>query len=107
HVPSRAEAVRVDGADARGAAEDEGAAGALQGRQAAAPAGDGQALPRGEDQPARRLPADLPADPGVLRALPDAAPVDRDAPQAVRAVDQGPFRAGSFAHLQSLRPLAF
>ena len=36
HVPDRPEAVPVDGGDARGPAQDEGAAGALQGRQAAA-----------------------------------------------------------------------
>ena len=36
----------------------------------------------GEDQPARRLPADRGADPGVLRALQGAVRDGRDAPRA-------------------------
>ena len=68
HVPDRAEAVPVDGGDAQGAAQDQGDAGALQGRQAEAAAGDAEAVQGREDQPGRRLPADPAADPDLLRA---------------------------------------
>jgi hypothetical protein len=51
-----------------------------------------------EDQPARRLPADPGADPGVHRALLGAARVDRAAPRAVDRLDPGPLRARSVLH---------
>src|SRR3546814_3172781 len=43
-VPDRAEAVRLHGVDARASAEDEGASGQVQGRQAPPAAGDAEAL---------------------------------------------------------------
>ena len=83
-VPDRAEAVQVDGGDARRPAEDEGAAGALQGRQAEAAAGDDEAVQGGEGQPAGGLPADPAPDPDLLRALQGADAGGRNAPPAVR-----------------------
>jgi YidC/Oxa1 family membrane protein insertase len=65
------------------------------------------ALQEGRRQPARGLPADLPADPDLLRALQGPDPGDRDASPALRAVDQGPFGARSAAHPQPVRPAAF
>ncbi len=89
--------------DARGAAEDEGAAGTLQGRQAEAAAGDGCALQGRRGEPAGGLPADAAADPDVLRALQGADAGDRHAPPALRVVDQGPFGARSAAHPEPVR----
>src|SRR3546814_16538255 len=88
-VPDRAEAVRLHGVDARASAEDEGASGQVQGRQAPPAAGDAEALSGGEGQSAGRLPADPAPDPHLLRALQGADADDRDQPPAVRAVDQG------------------
>src|ERR1051325_6032687 len=66
--------------------------------------GRNRALQEGEDQPARRLPADRGADPGVLRALQGAVRHHRDAPRAVLRLDQGPLGARSDQHLQPVRP---
>jgi YidC/Oxa1 family membrane protein insertase len=79
----------------KGPAEAESAPGEVQGRQDQAAAGDAQAVPGREDQPGRRLPSDPPPDPDLLRALQGASGVGRNAPPAVRAVDQGPVGARS------------
>src|SRR3546814_14387117 len=50
-LPDRTEAVQVDGGDARRPAEDEGPPGQVEGRQAAAAAGDAEALSGGEGEP--------------------------------------------------------
>src|SRR3546814_16900627 len=57
-VPDRAEAVRLHGVDARASAEDEGASGQEQGRQAPPAAGEAEALSGGEGQSPGRLPAE-------------------------------------------------
>src|SRR3546814_14127224 len=105
-VPDRAEAVRLHGVDARASAEDEGASGQVQGRQAPPAAGDAEALSGGEGQSAGRLPADPAPDPHLLRALQGADADDRDAPLAVRAVDQGSVRARSADAGQPVWPVA-
>ena len=89
HVPDRAQAVPVDGGDAQAPAQDEGGAGALQGRQGAPAAGNPEAVPGREDQPGRGLPPDPAPDPGLLRALQNAAGVGGNAPPAVHRLDQG------------------
>ena len=57
--------------------------------------GDDGAVQDREDQPARRLPADRGADPGVHRALLGAARGDRAAPCAVHLLDPRPVGARS------------
>ncbi len=104
HVPDRPEAVPVDGRDAQAAAENESDPGALQGRQAQASAGDDEAVPAGEDQSCRRLPADRASDPDLLRALQGADGRRRNAAPALRPVDQGPFGAGPADPDQPVRP---
>jgi YidC/Oxa1 family membrane protein insertase len=59
----------LDGTDAPRPAEDEGAAGTLQGRQTETAAGADEALQGREDQPAGRLSADPDPDPDLLCAL--------------------------------------
>ena len=76
------------------APEAEGAAGAVRERQAAAAGQDDGDVQAGEDQPARRLPADPGADPGVHRALLGAAVGGRAAPRAVDRLDPRPVGAG-------------
>ena len=88
----------LDGQDEGRRAEDEGAAGAVRERQAAAPGQDDGALPAGEDQPAGRLPADRRADPGVHRALLGAAVGGRAAPRAVDRLDPRSLGARSVLH---------
>ena len=90
-VPDRGQAIPVDGGDAQGPAENEGAPGTLQGRQAEAAAGDAEALQGGEDQSGCRLPSDPAANPDLLCALQGADGQRRNAPPAVLPVDQGPF----------------
>ena len=68
----------------------------------AATSADGS-LQAGEDQPARRLPADPDPGPGVFRALQGAVRHDRDAARAVLRLDQGPLGAGSDQHLHAVR----
>src|SRR3546814_9535062 len=60
--------IPFDGADAPRPAEDEGAAGTPQGRQAAPAAGAHEALQGRKDQSARGLPADRPPDSDLLRS---------------------------------------
>src|SRR5690606_25618566 len=57
--------------------------------------GDDGAVQDREDQPARRLPADRRADPGVHRAVLGAACIGRDARRTVDRLDPGSGRAGS------------
>jgi YidC/Oxa1 family membrane protein insertase len=64
-----ADQLPLDGEDARGGAETAGHEGTLQGRQAAHEHRADGAVQEGEDQPARRLPADSGADPGVHCAV--------------------------------------
>ncbi len=82
-VPHCAEGLCQHGRDEGHPAQDEGAAGTLQGRQAEAAAGNEQAVQGRGRQSARRLPAHAAADPGLLRAVQGADPGDRDAPPAV------------------------
>src|SRR3546814_15315713 len=65
-----------------------------------------RSLSGGEGQSAGRLPADPAPDPHLLRALQGADADDRDAPPAVRAVDQGSVRARSADAGQPVRPVA-
>ena len=92
-LPARQQILRLDGEDEGGAAGDDGDPRALRRRQDEAAAGDDGAVQEGEDQSARRLPADRDPDPGVLRALQGAVRHHRDAPRAVLRLDQGPFGA--------------
>ncbi len=57
-LPARQQVLRLDGEDEGGAAADDGDPRALRRRQDEAAAGDDGALQEGEDQSARRLPAD-------------------------------------------------
>ena len=82
---------------------DEGAAGALQGRQAGAAEGADGALQAGEDQSRRGLPAHRRADPGVLRALQGDLHHHRDAARALLRLDPRPVGAGSDEPLQPVR----
>ena len=63
----------LDGQDEDHRAQDEGAAGAVRERQAAAADQDDGDVQDGEDQSAGRMPADPRADPGVHRAVLGAA----------------------------------
>src|SRR3546814_5857502 len=72
-------------ADAPRPAEDEGASGTPQGRQAAPAAGAHEALQGRKDQSARGLPADRPPDSDLLCALQGADADDRNAPPALRS----------------------
>ena len=83
----------LDGQDEDRRAEDEGAAGAVRERQAAAAGQDDGALQAGEDQSARRLPADHGADSRVHRALLGAAVRGRAAARAVDRLDPRPVGA--------------
>src|SRR5258708_705989 len=76
------------------AATDE-ATRAVCGRQDEDEPSDDGALQDREDQPARRLPADPGADPGVHRSLLGAVRKRRAAPRSFLSLDQGPFGAGS------------
>src|SRR3546814_3556300 len=91
-------------ADAPRPAEDEGASGTPQGRQAAPAAGAHEALQGRKDQSARGLPADRHPDSDLLCALQGADADDRDAAPALRAVDQGPVGARPAAHIEPVRP---
>ena len=71
--PAHLEADQVDAGHAARRAADQGAAGQVQGRQAASPAGDDEVLPGEQDQPVRILPAIGAADAGVHLALLHAA----------------------------------
>ena len=71
---------------------------AVRQRSREAEPGDDGAVQDGEDQPARRLPADRGADPGVHRALLGAARARRTASRALLRLDQGPLGAGSVLH---------
>jgi YidC/Oxa1 family membrane protein insertase len=97
-LPAQRRVGAFDGQDEDRRAEDEGPAGAVQGRQAAAPDQDDGAVQAGEDQPARRLPADPGADPGVHRAVLGAAVGGRAAARAVDRLDQGSLGAGPVLH---------
>ena len=103
-LPARQQVLRLDGEDEGGAAADGGAARALPRRQGEAAAGDDGALQEGEDQSARRLPADRDPDPGVLLALQGAVRHHRDAARAVLRLDPRPVGARSDQHLQPVRP---
>ena len=92
-LPARQQVLRLDGEDEGGAAGDGGDPRALRRRQDEAAAGADGALQEGEDQSARRLPADPDPDPGVLRALQGAVRHHRDAARAVLRLDQGPLGA--------------
>src|SRR5688500_17435212 len=72
-LPDRAEAIRLFRGDAGAAAQNEGAAGSLQGRQAATSAGDAEPLQAGEGESSRGLPADPDSDPDLLRTVQGAA----------------------------------
>ena len=76
-------AVPLDGAHAQDAAAHRSAEGALRRRSPEDEPGDAGAVPKGKNQPARRLPADAGADSGVLRAVLGAARKRRVAPGAV------------------------
>src|SRR3546814_7314324 len=99
----RSETVRLDGVDARAPAQDEGDPGALQGRQAAPAAGDHAALQEREGQSGRGLPADAAPGADLLCAVQGADADDRNAPSAVRAVDQGSVGARSDDPAQPVR----
>ena len=77
----------LDGQDEGHQPARHGAARALQGQAAADAAGDDAHLPRGEGQPAGRLPADPGADAVLHRAVLGAAVVGRDAQRAVDRLD--------------------
>ena len=79
--------------DAGSAAEDRGAAGEVQERPADPQPGDDEAPEGGGLQPARRLPADPHAGPGLHRAVPRAA-ADRHA-AGVGALQRVPLDAGA------------
>ena len=70
----------------------------LQGQPAADAAGDDAHLPRGEGQPAGRLPADRGPDPGVHRAVLGAAVVGGDAQRALDRLDPRPVGARPVLH---------
>src|SRR5262249_7064282 len=57
--------------------------------------GNDGAVPEGEDQSTRRLPADVHTDPRILRAVLGAARKRRAAPSAVLRLAAKPFRTGS------------
>ena len=103
-LPARQQVLRLDGEDEGGAAADDGDARALSRRQGEAAAGDDGALQEGEDQPARRLPADRDPDPGVLLALQGAVRHHRDAARAVLRLDPRSLGAGPDQRLQAVRP---
>ena len=105
-LPARQSQLRVDGEDEGRAARDEGAAGALQGRQAGAAEGDDGALQAREGQSRRGLSADAGADPGVLRALQGDVRHHRDAARAVLRLDPRPVRARPDEPVQPVRPAA-
>ena len=65
-LPARQQILRLDGEDEGGAAGDDGDPRALCRRQDEAAAGDDGAVQEGEDQSARRLPADRDPDPGFF-----------------------------------------
>ena len=96
-LPARQQVLRLDGEDEGGAAGDDGDPRALRRRQDEAAAGADGAVQEGEDQSARRLPADPDPDPGVLRALQGAVRHHRDAPRAVLS-------AGSRTSRRPIRP---
>ena len=77
----------LDGEDEDRRAENEGAAGAVRERQAAAPDEDDGALQDREDQPAWRVPADPGADSRVHRAVLGPALGGRVAPCALDRLD--------------------
>jgi YidC/Oxa1 family membrane protein insertase len=95
HVSGRAKAVRFDGRHACRAAEDEGAAGTLQGRQAQAATGNDEAVPGRKDQPAGGLPSHPAADSDFLRAVQDFDAVGRNAASALCSLAERPFGARS------------
>ena len=70
----------------------------LQGQAAADAAGDDAHLPRGEGQPARRLPADRGADAVLHRAVLGAAVQRGDAQRAVDRLDPRPVAARPVLH---------
>src|SRR5690606_4879931 len=76
-------------------AADEAPPGALRRRSAEALAGDDGAVPEGERQPARRLPADAAADADLPGAVLGAVRERRVAARAVHAVDRRPLVDGS------------
>ena len=102
-VPDRAEAVPVDGGDARDPAQDEGDPGAHKDDKQRMQQEIMKLYQEEKIEPGRGLPADLPPDPDLLRALQGADGLGGDAPPAVRAVDQGPVRARSADPGQSVR----
>src|SRR3546814_14917001 len=81
--------------------------GALQGRQAAPAAGDHAALQEREGQSGRGLPADAAPGADLLCAVQGADADDRNAPSAVRAVDQGSVGARSADPAQPVRAARF
>ena len=105
-LPAGQQELRVDGQDEEAAAGDGEDPRALQGGSRQAAAGADGALQEREDQPDGGLPADRPADPGVLRALQGAVRHHRHAPGAVLRLDQGPVRARSDLAVQPVRPAA-
>ena len=105
-LPAGQQELRVDGQDEEAAAGDGEDPRTLQGRSRQAAAGADGALQEREDQPDGGLPADRPADPGVLRALQGAVRHHRHAPGAVLRLDQGPVRARSDLALQPVRAAA-
>jgi YidC/Oxa1 family membrane protein insertase len=72
-------------------------------RQGEATAGDHGALPQGEDQPDRRVPADADPDPGFLLALQGTVRHHRDASGAVLRLDQGSVCTGPDQSVQPVR----
>ena len=80
----------VDGQDEGHQPQGDGDARALQGQAAADAAGDDAHLPRGEGQPAGRLPADRRADAVLHRAVLGAAVQRGDAQRAVDRLDHRP-----------------
>jgi YidC/Oxa1 family membrane protein insertase len=82
--------LQVHGQDEGHQPQGDGDARALQGQAAADAAGDDAHLPRGEDQPAGRLPADLRADAVLHRAVLGAAVERGNARCAVDRLDHRP-----------------
>ena len=87
--------VPLDGQDEGRQPAHPGAERPLQGQPAAEAAGDDEDLPRGEGQPAGRLPADLHPDADLHRAVHGADVVGRDARRAVDRLDPRPVHHGS------------
>ena len=97
-LPAAGRQLPLDGQDEEGHAQADGAARALRQRPGQDEPGDDGVVQDREDQPARRLPADRGADPGVHRALLGAARVGRDPQCALDRLDPGPVDAGSLVH---------